>query len=237
MSLIDAGELRALDALARSWDRAGPIVFDVGANRGDYTAEVLERFDDPRIFCFEPQASAYDALEERFADDSISSPARVTLFRCGLSNRRGAATLRSTVNEACVLATLSERDRDTYDPDVKLAVSERVRLYTLDEIADGLCSRIDMLKIDTEGHELGVLQGGPKALGRASLVQFEFNACAAAAGVRFWDLWMLLHERFHLYRLETTGEVSAVPEYHSRHEEPLPQRNYLAVAHGHRFEL
>src|SRR5215831_11102903 len=43
------------------------VVFDVGANTGDYTAEVQSWSLNAKVYAFEPSARAYRRLQERFS--------------------------------------------------------------------------------------------------------------------------------------------------------------------------
>lgn len=234
MSVIDDGEKRALDAYRAFLDdfpEKEPVVVDVGANRGDYTAEVLERFPRARIYCFEPQPSAFRLLEERFSLNS-----NVGLHTQGLSIEEGVAELRSTANEACVLATLTARQEDVCDSSVKLPVIERVSLARLDETCWDLgIGKIDWLKIDTEGHDYDVLLGAGVMLGHVAVVQFEFNPTTTAEGWSFLDFWNLLAEDRDLWRLDTDGSATRIVVYDEAQEGGLPQRNYLAVKRGMDF--
>lgn len=230
MSLVDAGEQRVLDLFHASWEAREKrperpvVVVDVGANRGDYAAAVLERFDRARIVCFEPQASAVKALEQRLGS-------QVEIVPIALAGRDGRAVLRSTHNDACVLATLTERECDTYDPSVKLDEEEDVEVRTLDTIANELSLyRADLLKLDAEGHELEILEGGHWFIyGDVPLLTFEFNACAPAAGVSFKDFWDLLSPRYELYRVDVSGAIAPVRTYDPA-DESTTHRNYLGVA-------
>jgi FkbM family methyltransferase len=175
-------ELVTLDRFKSAYPGSVPCVVDVGANVGDYLAEVFGRFPRAIAYAFEPQAAAAAEIRSRFASK------HVIVEQCGLSDAPGRAELHASDSEACVLATLYERpDADSYHgTGVALNRRERVRLETLDRMIDGM--PVDWLKIDVEGHELAVLRGGERLLAHTSVVQFEFNDCARIAGVRFADL-------------------------------------------------
>jgi FkbM family methyltransferase len=238
VDVIDNGEKRALDAIVQSWDymaslplNAGrvPVVFDVGANRGYYTEEVLRRFLAARIYCFEPQPSAAALLRDRFSEG-------VRVFDFGLSTAEGERTLRSSAAEACVLATLSDRDADVHDGSVKLSVQEKITLRRLDNVVEDLrVPKISLLKIDTEGHDFDVLMGAGRLLdagARIDFIQFEFNATTLAADRSFRGFWDLLHDDYVIWRLETDGSARLIADYSEAEEARTPQRNYLAVNRG-----
>ena len=71
-------------------------------------------------------------------------------------------------------------------------MSKRVEIETL----DGYCGahgieRIDLLKIDVEGHELDVLRGGEATFSRRGvrLVTFEFGGCNIDTRTYVRDFW------------------------------------------------
>ena len=63
------------------------MVFDVGANQGDYAAAVLgvaRGRADCRIVAFEPSETSYEVLTKRFADCR-----NVTIVQSAVSDARG----------------------------------------------------------------------------------------------------------------------------------------------------
>jgi FkbM family methyltransferase len=200
-------ELVTLDRFKSAYPGSVPCVVDVGANVGDYLAEVFGRFPRAIAYAFEPQAAAAAEIRSRFASK------HVIVEQCGLSDAPGRAELHASDSEACVLATLYERpDADSYHgTGVALNRRERVRLETLDRMIDGM--PVDWLKIDVEGHELAVLRGGERLLAHTSVVQFEFNDCARIAGVRLADLHAFLWDRgFTVYVEEANGTLIHVED-------------------------
>jgi hypothetical protein len=61
-----------------------PVVFDIGANEGDFTAQVLALFNDVEVHCFEPNPLTFARLKARFGNES-----RVVLNHCGLGAEAG----------------------------------------------------------------------------------------------------------------------------------------------------
>ena len=184
------GELRA----AKSVLGRDAVVFDVGANRGDYTALLLDEDDSLEVHCFEPSGKAFADLARRFAGRS-----RVHVHNIGLSDRDASGVLHSNaLGSTC--ASLYERavSRNTE--------AEEVQLRRLDEVCAELgIDSIDLLKVDAEGHDLAVLRGAGAMLGRVGAIQFEHGGAAPDARVFLRDFFELLSETHRVHRILPDG--------------------------------
>ena len=147
------------------------LVFDVGANVGDYTAAVLDAFSDPtsRVICFEPQRELQEALKVRFGASEM-----VRVVGVALSDSSGEATLWGPEIDSG-MASLHERDLRHVR--LEMSAQETVVTATLDEYcSEHAVDHVNLLKIDTEGHELTVLRGARRMLeGRIGYIQFEMG--------------------------------------------------------------
>src|SRR5262249_51705216 len=76
------------------------VVFDVGANIGQNTAEYLKAFPEAAIYAFEPVAATFGKLKERFKQKP-----RVQTEQLALSNRAGEAKMH--VAESSVRSRIS----------------------------------------------------------------------------------------------------------------------------------
>ena len=63
---ISKGEIKVISDCIQS----GYTVFDVGANVGDWSVEVLSRFDNITLFAFEPIPNAFNILQIRLKDNN-----------------------------------------------------------------------------------------------------------------------------------------------------------------------
>jgi FkbM family methyltransferase len=121
-------------------------IFDVGANVGQSTGEYLESFPDATILCFEPVKATYDELVA-----TLGPRRNVRCYHVGMSSAAGAGTM--------ALEQKSDMNRLT----TAVSGAENVEAVALDTL-DAFCAResiahVDLLKIDTEGHDLEVLKG------------------------------------------------------------------------------
>jgi len=124
---------------------------DIGANVGLYTYRFAQLFQ--QVESFEPIPSCANII-------SSSKFRNVTVHNTALSNQQGRATLNIPATgepEDTSFASLSNQ----FDNADTLTVS----LQTLDSFG---FSEVDLIKIDVEGHELEVLQGGVETLKRES---------------------------------------------------------------------
>jgi FkbM family methyltransferase len=153
------------------------VFFDVGANIGQTSIDALKNFPDATIYAFEPHNATFAALSS-----NVSSP-RVHAFKLALSDRTGEAEFF----DYGALATSNSLVGDAqYATRTKHEVTVRkVDCDTLDSICTKLkVEHIDVLKVDTEGHDLAVLQGAQRMLSehRIRFIYVEFNTLGPKAG-------------------------------------------------------
>jgi FkbM family methyltransferase len=141
---------------------------DVGANRGEFTAALRQAGFE--VDCFEPLASLVKELESRFAGD-----ASVRIHEIACSNRDGLSNLyefstADTNLDRTLFSTL--KLHPTYDG-LSLDQHSLVQTSRLDTIfGDTPELPLGLLKIDTEGHDIAVLQGATKIKAEALLLEF-----------------------------------------------------------------
>jgi len=132
------------------------ISLDVGANIGEYT-DVLQR-TSREVHFFEPVPELGSILSEKF-----SRHQNAFFYPCAASNRTSVAQLRiptlARIGELFPCATIEESNQLNYDA----VRSTPVLTCPLDSF--GFLD-VGFIKIDTEGHELAVLQGASALLAR-----------------------------------------------------------------------
>ena len=142
------------------------VIFDVGANVGDWTAQYLPHAPNAKFYCFEPATETARALARR-----MSPTPRVLVSRLALGSAKGSATLYHA--DSSVQNSLLAPEGSVGE-----SRSEQVQVDTLDEFTEehGI-ARIDLLKTDTEGFDHQVLMGAERLLGgrRIDFVLVEVN--------------------------------------------------------------
>lgn len=190
-------------------------VFDVGANVGDYTRAVLENIKHGEVYLFEPQKELYDQLSKNFRN----------CFHFGFSDREEILPIYGHRDKKG-LASLYRRD--LAHQNLSFGEQEKVRLVTIDDFCEkrGI-TKIHLLKLDVEGHELKVLRGAGRMLANIDMIQFEFGGCDVDSRTFFRDFWNLLSGRYDIYRV-TGGGLRKIEKYAEK-EEIFMTSNYLAV--------
>jgi FkbM family methyltransferase len=162
------------------------LVIDVGANEGQTATWLLERFPDAEIHSFEPVPATYEVLQRTVAGT-------------------GVRTVNSAVGASCGQETMYVSGTSgTNSLHGKSGEPTQVEVTTLDTYAgDSVSRQIDLLKIDTEGHEVAVLEGAEGLLssGRIShvLAECEFERGPHEPHGDFTEIFALL--RGHGYNV------------------------------------
>jgi FkbM family methyltransferase len=212
---------------------ASPIVFDVGANVGEYAALVRRCIPETIVYAFEPSAEVYQELVKNVAPEGD----RVRPFNLGLSDEEKTVELYSyTVdgNEVSLISSIDKR-LPTQVVQVEVSATEHISVRTLDSFCEEhKVARIDFLKLDVEGHELAVLKGAQRMLnaGAISIIQFEFGPANIYSRTYFYDFWTILSGAYDIYRVVPEG--IAPISYYGEHREIFLTTNYLAVRRGAR---
>ena len=218
------GELYSLRQLARRWNDRQVTLFDVGANVGEFTLEILEAFRNSKfqLYAFEPSGRAFGQMKSRVPDRP-----GLHLVNKGLSKQEGTVELFFP-EEGSALASLYQRDLG--HTKVTFGKKELVNVTTVDRFCrENKIERIDLLKLDVEGHELSVLQGARDMLASNAIeaIQFEFGGTNIDSKSYFKDFFQLLSPKYRIYRILPHG-LRELQKY-SEKLEIFQSANYLAV--------
>jgi FkbM family methyltransferase len=178
------------------------LVLDVGANAGQYAAEIRRHGYRGRIISFEPGSDAFAALCAASADDELWCARKLAL---GFSP--GTASLNIAANEGKSSSFLAQRGY-TFGTtaSMRYVASEDVAVVTLDALAGEILADGEraFLKIDVQGFELGVLRGAEATLPRILAVETELALLPVYAEHSDWrEICDWMSERgFVLYALD-----------------------------------
>ena len=195
-------------------DTKTPILFDVGLNEGNYSSYLLEVFPEARLFAFEPVASNFERARER-----LTNSRALTLENKAVSDSAGHIEIYDYADRDGSSHASPYKEAITEQHGAEEVISYHVGCVTLDQYcAERNIDRIDFIKVDTEGHELSVLNGAKNLIRKhqVKIVQFEFNEMNVLSKSFLRDFYILL-EDFHFYRLRFDGLIP-LGEYNTINE-------------------
>lgn len=133
------------------------VIFDVGSNVGDTALMYHKHFPDAKLYCFEPFSKAFGKLKK-----NTGGHPNIILNQLALGDSNEELDIPLKSDEHTNVNTLKTETIGQSAP----GQSERIRVSTLDHYLDQHpeITRIDLLKIDTEGFDLKVLTGAHKTL-------------------------------------------------------------------------
>lgn len=160
------------------------LVFDVGANTGQFASELRLYGYTGKIISFEPLQQAYRLLEQRAVGDNnwIIHP------RCAIGEKSGDIEINVAANSVSSSILPMLKIHEHVVPESQYTHTEKVQLITLDSILEKYTSFSDNLfiKIDTQGYEWVVLDGALLTLQRCRGVLLELSLVPLYGGQKLW---------------------------------------------------
>lgn len=148
-------------------------VIDVGANAGQF-GEYLRKYVGftGEIISFEPLSSAFKLLEMTACRD-----AKWKALNCGLGDMNGSLKINISANSASSSFLEILPACEAAVPTSGYISYETVNVQTLDSVFWKYCKKSDnvYLKIDTQGFEKQVLDGGLSVLPHIATVELELS--------------------------------------------------------------
>jgi len=161
------------------------LVFDVGANIGQFAKQLRDVGYGGRMVSFEPLSSAYEQLIIASESDDHWQIAP----QAAIGSEDGEIEIHLAGNSvsSSVLNMLDTHANAA--PGSAYVSSEKVALKRLDTIATGYveANSVLFIKIDTQGYEDHVLQGAPNLLAKAIGVQLELSLVPLYDGQCLYD--------------------------------------------------
>lgn len=177
-----------------------PIIFDVGAYKGEYTDYVKGVLPDAECYLFEANKELMNSLEDYNAFCMLMSD-RVgynVFYRCkGKADEMSSAYNRQVFEQVeCVSGTVSSMTIDGFTQ------------------CNGI-KKIHFLKIDVEGAELDVLKGAKRMFTdkRILFAQVEYGGTYPDAGITFKQVINYLDELdYKVYELKGNNLIQLTEE-------------------------
>ena len=167
-------------------------VFDVGANKGEWTVQARRLFGaGTQIFAFEPVPETHAFLTKQLG--ALPASGRTYAIHLALGDTDGTATMHVSGHLAG-----SNSIFQRHGTHVQSARTEQVPLQRGDSFCrERAIRRINLLKIDTEGNEMAVLHGFDAMLAKQAIdvIQFEYGGTWIDARAYLGDSFAYLQPR------------------------------------------
>jgi FkbM family methyltransferase len=158
------------------------VVVEAGASHGQQTTMITECAVSHGIdrvlelHAFEPSSAAFRALSR--AVQGAQGQSQVTINNVALGDRAGEVTLHCFDSVGGGISCISERRFRELQP-LLPSTKEVVGVTTFDDyIRTKGILHVTLLKTDTEGHEMSVLEGAKACLENRAIdyIEFEYNS-------------------------------------------------------------
>jgi FkbM family methyltransferase len=224
-----SGERKLIELVLRTSGEA-PVIFDVGANIGEFSQLVVDEAGRKfaEIHSFEPTQKTFAVLVANVGKASCFHPNRLAL-----GETEGEVTI---YYDDFGSGLASRTKRDLAHCNVSMNMEEKVAITTIDLYCQNAgVSVIDLLKIDVEGHEIGVLKGASAMMASGGIrnIMWEFGGANLDTVTRFKDFWKILKANGfkNVYRLIPPGYLYKIETYEESLEK-YTTTNYVASLNG-----
>lgn len=196
-------------------------VFDIGANIGWYSLNILNMCPHMKVFSFEPSPVTYGRLKRNFELNGLSTEGLVNL---GFYKENGTLDFYYDTEESGASSLVNLREKEGVRKD-------SVQMVKLDDwAAEHEIDRLDFIKCDVEGSEFFVYQGGAKTIDRCRPIIFSEmlrkwcekfnyhpNDIIGFLGGCGYDCFVISGDR--LARIDTVTEATVETNYFFLHKE------------------
>jgi len=219
----NSGEPQILKMIRKKNRGTSPIIFDVGANKGQYANLIENVFHgNAYIYSFEPGKTTYNELLKNTAYIK-----NITQYNFGFGSKEKEEYLNYDTAGSGLASVYKRRLDHVHIP---FEQKEKIEIKTIDDFCQkNTITSIDFLKIDVEGHELEVLRGAEHMIKKDAIrsIQFEFGGANIDSRTYFQDFYYLLQDRYTIYRVLQDG-IYEIKQY-SELDEVFTTVNYFAT--------
>ena len=184
------GEAYVLNSL-KSFLNNG-VVYDVGANRGDWSYMFASKFPNMSIYSFEPSPLTF----KKYLIPRTSDISSINAFNKGMGSINNTLPFKEYIGGDAFSTFILESDYHSLQTS-----TISVEVVTGDTFSEtNKIESIDYLKIDVEGFEFEVLKGFGNMLSEKAIkiIQFEYGYANADAGHTLKDIYNFLTSKGYL---------------------------------------
>ena len=182
INFFDSFQQKTIISFFKKKNFNNAIIFDVGAHHGESIKFFLDSLSVSEIHAFEASCKNFSILKNKLPH---IPNVKIFINKFGLSNtcrndflNQVAESSSSTICNINTNSSYYKKKKKILGifNDIKYQKKIPIYLKTLDKYLSNLClKKIDILKIDTEGHEYEVLQGASTNISKFKFIYFEHH--------------------------------------------------------------
>ena len=156
------------------------IFFDIGAHKGKYTDLILKEYNIKKAYLFEPQVKMFNFINEKYKNNNS-----INVYNQGISNK--TENVLFYINKHNLTSSIKKLNPNNKYLNLKSKLfgtnldgmienNLNIKTINLEEFfLKNNIFKIDLIKIDTEGHEYEVLAGLGRKIKfiKAFLIEFH----------------------------------------------------------------
>lgn len=177
------------------------LIIDVGANKGEYTSELINLGYKGAVESFEPVREVYAKLVKESKNHNQWNTHNIAL---GDFDGETEINIAGNINSSSLLNMLPKHEQSA--PQSKYVRKEKILVKKLDSIFTTLLKNNSkvFLKIDVQGYEMAMLKGAENSLKNIQGIQIEMSLESLYEGsVLYKEMIKYLEEKgFELYSIE-----------------------------------
>ena len=146
-----------------------PLIFDIGANKGQSIQKYIKIFDQPTIHSFEPIKTEFDYMYKKFKNNkniflnNVALGDKTEEKEFNIAAKTGNSSFNK-INPGTNWLKVRSKQFKTTETSYVTSV-QKVNCIRLDDyFKDNKINLIDLMKIDTQGYEDKVLEGSIKTI-------------------------------------------------------------------------
>lgn len=177
---MDDNDLKILEGIKMNIS-AKPFIFDIGANRGNYTDFVLSLFPNAKMLLVEPNDMWISELSKKYFGNTD-----IQIWNTLVGKNTDDTLFYYFTNNNDQLSSIYERPVFSDLP----MQTQFKQCTTIDAIIGQRIDFVDFIKVDTEGAEFDVLKGAQKSLvdKKIKFIQIEYGGTYPDAGITMKEI-------------------------------------------------
>lgn len=148
------------------------ILFDIGANTGQYSKKMRNLGFNKKIVSFEPLKEVFEILKRNASDDNYWS-----VYNYALGNEDTSGIINVSGKSDCSSILNMLPDHIESASGLEYIAQQEITIKKLDSVFNSFASNSDkvMIKIDTQGFEKNVIDGALDSLNKIMIIQIEMS--------------------------------------------------------------